>query len=291
MHCPFSTPDYLAGLSNIGIVDTHTERPVSVLKRRIPDTDLFDGVGPWPYRWITNDGVIEDLVTGFRHLLTLSVVTHPGWVSSPALAAKAEFRLLKQHYMFDPAKPRPSLSRRSHRRVMDADKRGHFSAVSLVRERLKIIALYQALKDRRSLSGGLFDMPPSHFEAIAGLPNAAFFKVSDSEDIGAMACGIIVDDLLQILHLVTTEHGLTWNASYLMMHGLQEYVRDHGLRLLTGGMPMAGSNGLAAFKAKWTNAFLPVHLLCIVNDHATTEKLKYNKTTSIEYFPPYRKPL
>lgn len=289
MLCPFSDPDYLAGLSNIGTVDTHAEQQVSVLKRKIPGTDFFDGVGPWPYRWITDESVLETLTTGFRHLLTLSVVTHPGWVPPYTKTTKTEIRLLKQHYMFDPAKPYRPLSRRSQRRVVDADKRGHFSVLSSLPEKLKIIPLYQVLKDRRGFSGGLFDMPSSHFEAIARLPNAAFFQVRDDEGIGAMACGVIIDDLLQILHLVTTEHGLKWNASYLMMHGLQEYVRDHRLRLLTGGMPMAGSNGLAAFKTKWANTFLPVHLLCIVNDPATTNRLAESSPPQNGYFPPYRK--
>lgn len=288
MQCPFSSADYLDGLSNIGVTDSHPEWPIAVLRRGISGTDFEDGVGPWPYRWITGDCDVDMLLEGFRHLVTLSVVTHPGWLPSPAIAARTEIRLLKQHYMFDPAKPTPTLSRRAHRRVIDADRRGRFEEVLNSHDRLKIIQLYQALKIRRGFTGGFFDMPSRHFEALSRLPNAAFFQVQDSQAIGAMACGLIIDDLLQVLHLVTTEHGLTWNASYLLMHGLQEYVRCRGLRLLTGGMPMSGSSGLAAFKARWANAFLPVHLLCIVNDHSTMRQLASERPSSSNYFPPYR---
>ncbi len=288
MDCPFSSTDYLSGLSNIGNVDQHPEWPLAVLRRGIPCTDHVDGVGPWPYRWITDDHDIDMLLEGFRHLVTLSVVTHPGWMPSQAITAKTEIRLLKQHYMFDPAKPTPALSRRAHRRVMDADKRGRFEVVASDPERLQIIHLYQQLKLRRGFTGGLFDMPPRHFEAISRLPNAVFFQVRDNDSIGAMACGLIINDFLQVLHLVTTEHGLTWNASYLMMHGLQDYVRRHGLRLLTGGMPMSGTKGLATFKSRWANAFLPVHLLCIVNDAATANQLAAGRASSSDYFPRYR---
>lgn len=288
MQCPFSSVDYLDGLSNIGAVDQHPELPLAVLRRGIPCTGHVDGVGPWPYRWITDDHDVEMLLEGFRHFVTLSVVAHPGWVPSPSIAVRTEIRLLKQHYTFDPAKPTPALSRRAHRRVMDADRRGCFEVVTSCPEQLQISQLYQELKLRRGLTGGFFDMPPRHFEAITRLPNSVFFRVRDDEDIGAMACGLVIDDLLQVLHLVTTGHGLTWNASYLMMHSLQQYARRHGLRLLTGGMPMSGSNGLAAFKERWANAFLPVHLLCIVNDPITANRLAAGRPSSRDYFPPYR---
>lgn len=131
-------------------------------------------------------------------------------------------------------------------------------------------------------------MPPRHFEAIDRLPNSVFFQVRDNHGIGAMACGLNVNGFLQVLHLVTTEYGLTWNASYLMMHGLQEYVRRHGIRLLTGGMPISGTKGLATFKARWANAFLPVYLLCIVNDAAKASQLAERRPSSNDYFPRYR---
>jgi hypothetical protein len=288
IQCPFSSVDYLKGLSNIGTVDRHPDLPHAVLRRRIPCTNHDDGVGPWPYRWITDDHDIEVLREGFRHLVTLSVVTHPGWAPSPAIAARTEIRLLKQHYVFDPARPTPALSQRAHRRVMDADRRGRFEVVTSCPEQLQISQLYQQLKFRRGLTGGFFDMPQRHFEAITRLPNAVFFRVRDDEDIGAMACGLVIDDLLQLLHFVTAEPGLTWNASYLMMHSLQEYVRRHGLRLLTGGMPMRGSKGLATFKNRWVNALLPVHLLCIVNDPSTADRLAAGRPCARDYFPSYR---
>jgi hypothetical protein len=288
MFCPFSSVDYLEGLSNIGTVDRHPELPYAVLQRRIPDTDHVDGVGPWPYRCVTNDHDIEVLRDGFPHLVTLSVVTHPGWTPSLPIAASTDIRLLKQHCMFDPAKPAPALSRRAHRRLMDADHRGRFEVVTSILEQLEMAGLYQQLKLRRGLIGGFFDMPPHHFATITRLPDAVFFRVSDDQGIGAMACGLIINDLLQILHFVTTEHGLTWNASYLMMHSLQEYVRQRGLHLLTGGMPMSGSKGLSTFKNRWANAYLPVYLLCIVNDHATAARLAAGRDSPCDYFPVYR---
>ena len=288
LRCPFSSIDYLEGLSNIGDIDRHPDLLHAVLRRGIPGTNLFDGVGPWPYCWISGKHDIEVFCHGFRHLVTLSVVTHPGWEPSRAITAKADFRLLKQHYVYDPSKPTPTLSKRALRRLIEADYRGKFEVVTSRPEQLVVSDLYEQLKLRRCLTGGFFDLPRQHFASISRLPGAIFFRVSDEQGIGTMACGLIISDFLQILHFVTTSHGLSWNASYLMMHGLQEYVRHNGLRLLTGGMPMSGSAGLSIFKKRWANAYLPVYLLGVVNDHAAAATLGAGCDCSCAYFPAYR---
>lgn len=287
--CPFSTVDYLHGLSNIGIVDQHPVLPVAVLRRQIPGTCNFDGVGPWPYRWISNESDIKIFTEGFRHLVSLCVVTHPGWKPSIALAGKVSIRPLKDHFVFDPEKPAPTLSRRAIKRLKSAANRGIFEVVTLRNEQLKIVGLYEQLKFRRNLTGGYFDMSMNHFDSIARLPGAVFFRVSDHYDVGAMACGVIINNFLQILHIVPTVYGLRWNASYLMMHGLQDYVQQYGMILLTGGMPASGTVGLSIFKNRWANAFLPVNMLCIVNDRETAAKLVFEYGYHPNYFPNYRK--
>lgn len=286
--CPFSTLDYLHGLSNIGDVDEHPVLPIAVLRRKIYSTCNFDGVGPWPYRWISEKSDIEVFTEGFQHLVSLCIVTHPGWKPSNALAKKVNIRPLKDHFIFDPEKSTPTLSRRAIKRLKSAGNRGIFEVIISKPEQKIIARLYKELKFRRNLTSGYFDLPENHFDSITRLPGAVFFRVKDSNDVGAMACGVIINDFLQILHIVPTEYGLSWNASYLMMHGLQEYVRHQGLILLTGGMPASGTVGLSIFKNRWANAFLPVQMLCIVNDKATAAKLAFEYGDHPEYFPNYR---
>ena len=148
--------------------------------------------------------------------------------------------------------------------------------------------VYEALVRRRNLTGGFFDMPRSHMASIARMQGSRFFRVTNQQGLGAIACGVIVNEFLQMLHIIPTESGLTWNASYLMMKGLQDYVRQNHLILLTGGMPAGGSDGLHTFKQRWTNICFPVNMICISNDPVTagklTEKLGYHNN----YFPHYR---
>jgi hypothetical protein len=286
--CPFSSVDYLQGLSNIGVVDQHPNPSFAVLQRQIHDTCNIDGIGPWPYRWISNESDIEVFNEDFRHLVTLCVVTHPGWEPSSAIAKKVNIQPLKEHFVFNPDKSTPKLSKRAIQRLKKAEHRGNFEVISSLDEQLIITDLYEQLKLRRNLIGGFFDMPMNHFASIARLPESVFFQVRDSSAVGAMACGVVINDFLQILHIVPTEYGLTWNASYLMMYGLQDYVRQQGLILLTGGMPDGGSQGLSIFKKRWANDFISVKMLCIVNDQTTATKLAAKFGNNSNYFPNYR---
>ncbi len=101
--CPFNTEFYARGLSNIGEVEMDPTFRIPVLRRPIAGTTLSDGVGPWPYLWIENDSDIEKLYVSFRHLVTLSVVTQPGYIPK---AQGGDAKLLKQHYVYDPSLPR-----------------------------------------------------------------------------------------------------------------------------------------------------------------------------------------
>ena len=134
---------------------------------------------------------------------------------------------------------------------------------------MKLPSIYEALKVRRGLTGTFVDFPLRHFETIADIENGVFFRATNSAGVGAMACGVLYRDMLQILHTAISQDGLRWNASYLLMHGLQSFARDKGVRLLTGGMPAGGSEGLRIFKQRWANRFEPVYLLRIINDRAS----------------------
>ncbi|HMP75230.1 MAG TPA: hypothetical protein PKE12_02925 [Kiritimatiellia bacterium] len=283
--CPFSTRAYLRGLSHVGEPVEHPSAPLAILRRPIANTNLYDGAGPWPYRWMADETDADLLRDGFRDMVTLTVVTHPGWTPP---AGRPEYRLLKQHYVYDSARPAPALSRRARMRLHRAESRGSFDVLTDAAARLEIIPLYAALARRRSLADGLFDLPAEHFRGIADLPHAVFYRVADGNATGAMACGVVLGEFLQILHFVTTENGLSWNASYLLMYAMQQEARKNGWRLLTGGMPATGSPGLHAFKSKWSNAFLPVHLLCLVNDQAAYARLAAQRAHATSYFPAYR---
>lgn len=83
-----------------------------------------------------------------------------------------------------------------------------------------MVPLYAEMIQRKGLAGGFFDMGPRHFASIARLDCGVFFRVARDGRTGAMACGVIFAGMLQILHTAMSLDGLSWNASYLLMHGL-----------------------------------------------------------------------
>jgi hypothetical protein len=285
--CPFNTEAYAAGLVHLGVPEMHPARGFPILRRPIAATGLHDGVGPWPYLWIEDRADLAALYEDFRHLVTLTVVTQPGYVPK---ARGDDAILLKQHFVYDPGLPSPVLSRRTLARLRRSEAIGTFAIVRDAAERMVMADLYEGLKLRRQLTGSFFDKGARHFQAIAGLESSIFFRVSGPAGVGAMACGVLFGGMLQILHMVTSEDGLRWNASYLLMQGLQAFARDRGVRMLTGGMPASGRDGLRIFKERWANAFEPVYLLRIVNDPARYAALCAAMPSDGGFFPAYRRP-
>ncbi len=139
--CPFNTEFYARGLENIGQVEMDPAFRIPVLRRSIDGTALSDGVGPWPYLWIESEADITKLYESFRHLVTLSVVTQPGYVPK---AKGGDAKLLKQHYVYDPSLPRRPLSRRARERLLRCEAHAAFEVISDKKQQMEIVGLYEA---------------------------------------------------------------------------------------------------------------------------------------------------
>lgn len=283
--CPFNTLGYVAGLSHIGQPERNRAGTFHILRRLIPNSPLFDGMGPWPYLWIEDAATLAALRDDFRHFVSITVVAQPGFV--PAVPF-GEATLLKQHFVYDPRLPRPALSARARSRLRRAERVSDFRIVTDAGRQARMMTMYEGVKARRGLAGGYFDFAAQHFDSIHRLEAAVFFEVGNTAGIGAMACGVRFQDMVQILHIASSEAGLSWDASYRLMSGLQDYADDRRLRLFTGGMPETGSSGLLTFKTRWSNSFEPVYLVRITNDRARYAALCNERAGDTDYFPRYR---
>jgi len=286
-HCPFNTAAYVSGLTSIGTLEPHGSGRFSLLSRAVAGTPWQDGVGPWPYLWIDGPDMLDALRDDFRHFVTVTAVLQPGYVPPAGMTGA---RLFKEHFVYDPGLPTPALSRRSRDRLAACRERARFVEVTRREDRLEMVSLYRRLVERRGLGGSYVDLPVAHFESIADLACSVFFKVADADGTGAMACGARFGDMLQVLHMASTDEGLRWNASYLLMAGMQDYARDHGIKLLTGGMPDAAASSLGTFKTRWANDRMPVYMLQIVNQPERYAALCADVPAGTAFFPAYRTP-
>jgi hypothetical protein len=286
--CPFNSVFYTSGLSSIGAPEPHHSGRLSLLRRPIEGTALFDGMGSWPYQWIDGPEDIDCLYEDFRHLVSVTVVTQPGYVPR---GRGEDAVLLKQHYVYDPALPAPALSARAQARLNRCADIATFECATDSARCARMTEMYEQLMIRRGLRGSYVDFPARHFEVIDTLPCGLFFQVRGDVGVGAMCCGVRFGDMLQILHTASSPEGLRWDASYLLMAGLQAYARENGVRLLTGGMPSGGSEGLRIFKQRWSNRFEPAYLLRIVNNPAQYAALSAANASATSFFPAYRAPV
>lgn len=286
---PFQTSAYLAGLATLGTPCKDRDGVIRVLRRQIPGSPLADGVGPWPYLWITGAADLAALQDQHPELVTITAVTQPGYVP-PRQGVDSVF--LKDHFIYDPRLPKPQLSARATLRLRRA------MAISTVeiaqdpaakgRLAAAMIRLYRAQALRRGFSGFFHSLPDRHFTALAEMPAGRFFCVTIEGAPAAMACAATHEDQIQILHIALSDHGLRQNASYVLMQALQDYAEATGTRLLTGGMPEGARPSLGTFKQRWANSTAPVHLLRIVNDPARYRTLSGDAETE-GFFPAYRR--
>jgi hypothetical protein len=284
--CPFNSVFYTSGLGSIGEPEPDHSGRLSLLRRSIAGTALFDGMGSWPYQWIGGPEDIDCLYEDFRHLVSVTVVTQPGYVPR---GRGEDAVLLKQHFVYDPALPTPPLSARAQARLDRCADIARFECATDSARCARMTQMYEQLMIRRGLRGSYVDFPACHFEVIAALPCGLFFQVRGDDGVGAMCCGVRFGDMLQILHTASSPEGLRWDASYLLMAGLQAYAREHGVRVLTGGMPTGGSEGLRIFKQRWSNRFEPAFLLRIINN--PTEYAALSRGCATSFFPAYRAPV
>jgi len=259
---------------------------VPVLRRSIPGSPLFDGLGPWPYMSVTRSDDIPALSDAFADLVTLTVVTQPGYRPSPE---RGDVVHLKQHFLFDPGRPFPTLSRKTRGHLRRGQKRWAFGTVEDFHERMDMERLYDDLRRRRGLTGGFFDFPHVHFETLAQLENTLFFRVGDSEAAVGMTCGAIFEDRLQLLHIALAEAGLQQDASYVLMQGVLDFCRDRRLLLLMGGTPRHAGAGVERFKARWSNRQEAVNLVQIINQPLAYADL-CRTACDTTFFPAYRRP-
>lgn len=284
LSCPFNAASYAAGLPHLGSVEVSPSAPAAILRRSVTGTPHFDGLGPWPYLWIETPDQVTALARAFPHLLTVTAVTQPGF---RPLRHGSEVGYFKDHYLYDPARPFPSLSKKTRDHLRRAEENCTVDIVTPFDERMAIAALYDELRGRRGLAGTFFDFPCIHFETVARHESAIFFRVKIAGGVCAMACGVAFGDWIQLLHIAISDEGLRQAASYGLMHFMLEFARDERRLLCMGGLPRYGDEGLKRFKARWSNRREPVYMLRLVNDRAAYAELIRGREES-RYFPAYR---
>ena len=287
----FHSASYVQCFAHLGQVRQGSGARAPVHVRQIPGSDLSDGLLPYPYSWLTGDDIAV-IAEEHSDLVTLTGVIAPGFDARRHADTSmiSAIRPYKSHFIFDPQRPPPSLSRRSRRNVARGLQSWRFgvSTGSDIAESLH--GLNTDMVRRRGLSGTVFDAPVTHFADLCRLAETEVFTVRDGAEFGSIAVGVRGPGGLHLLHLLNSEEGLRRDAAAALMSHLVGIFQDRGERLYLGGVP-AGAVGIERFKRRWTNMNEATMLVTVVIDRLANEQLARRVASGLtDHFPEYRQP-
>jgi hypothetical protein len=258
---------------------------VPVLRRRIPGTDLHDGILSWPYVLADPGELAASLEQDGSGLVSVTGTV----LSTNPPPPDGSFVARDAHYAFDPASGPIRYSPRTRAHIARGQ-RAHGDVMwSALASDVEVHALYQDAVRRYTLTGGFFDFPVEHFSFFAGRPGAEVVVIPGRDGPAAMACLLQSDGDTHVIHFVVGDTGLRTDAGPVLAAALIERATQRGSRVFFAGVPAAGRPGLATFKARFTNTRVPVWLARIVLDVDTYQALSAQGETS--YFPAYRDPV
>jgi len=269
-----------------------------ILKRSIPGTSYFDGMGCYPIFMCEDWSCLEnDLDSIETKLVSVSLVTDPFGQYTPQELLryfKDIARPYKEHFVVD-------LQRRPEEFVSGHHQRNSKKALEMVnieicQEPIRILdewdALYRNLIDRHNING-LTRFSRESFATQLSVPGiVAFRAVYEDRTVGILLWYLTSERGYYHLGAYSTE-GYQLNASFALFWILLEYFANMGLRWLNLGAG-AGSNGdgndgLTRFKRGWSTETRTAYFCGRVFD-----PVKYQKIVSMRsldntgYFPAYR---
>lgn len=290
----FDTPAYCLSLPHLGQPFPVASLVSPLLLRPIPGTDHNDAIGPWPYASAPSParlaGVLEELRT--TSLVTATLFVRPdataGWLGNeegPPLPGVEAVRL-KDHYVLDPALPRPGRRPKTRRNLAIAARHWRISPVPHT-QLAELGAQFQnQLAARRHISP-IADVPAGHFAVLAGLNGIETMAAVDEDGIGALLIAARAHGETHLLHLFTAPRVVRTCGTYLLMAtALDQWSRD-GCVYLGGAPSSADGPGIAKFKARWANRTAAAMLLKVILNTSLYQHLT-DARPATSFFPAYR---
>ena len=269
-----------------------------LLKRLIPETTLFDGMGPYPIFACQNwAGLESDLEQIGKDLVSLSLVTDPfGEYTQQDLQRyfKDIARPYKEHFVIDLNKNPEDFISRHHRRNIRKAKQN--LTVEICTNPIKFLdewcELYDNLIERHSIQG-ITKFSRQSFAMQLRVPGILAFK--------AVVEGITVGMLLWYkqgdvgyYHLgAYSPLGYQTKASFALFNTLIEYFTDTGLKWLNLGAGAGQHNnahdGLSRFKQGWSTGTRTAYFCGRIFDPEKYQQITVARNMPpTDFFPAYR---
>lgn len=293
----YAHPNYALSLQEFGEPRELPRCGGWILVRPIPGTPYKDAMGCYPLfacrDWTK---LHEDLEYVGSDLVSLVLVTDTFSGITPASLEQCFdlVRPFKTHYIIDLSHPLESFVDKKHRyyarkSLKQLEVEVSLAPVYYLDEWLK---LYKNLIRRHNISG-ISAFSSKSFEIQLQIPGM-IIATGRFEDQVIGANLIIIKDGVAYWHLAAfSPDGYKIGASYGIFWNSLEYLRDNGVRFydIGGGAGTTddAEDGLAKFKADWSNDERRVYLCCRIFDRKKYESICQQKQIKdVNYFPAYR---
>lgn len=291
-------PLYASSLDNFG---EPIELPTSkgwILKRPIPGTAAFDGMGCYPIFMCEDWSSLEkDLDWIGTQLVSLSLVTDPFGKYDPQELSrwfKDVAKPYKAHFVVD-------LQQQPEEFVSGHHQRNARKALEMVEVEVcpepavfleEWISLYGHLIERHRIRGTAKFSPQAFARQLSVPGIVAFRAIAKKEPVGMLLWYIHGD--IGYYHLgAYSPEGYKIKASFALFWILIKYFADLGLKWLSlgagAGLYNYGQDGLSRFKHGWsTNTRTAYFLGRIFDPQKYQELVIASGATGVDFFPRYR---
>lgn len=269
-----------------------------ILKRPIPGTHEFDGMGCYPIFACQDWSALPtDLAQVAGQLICLSVVTDPfgRYNQQDLLNAFVDIaRPYKQHFVIDLAQAPESFVATHHQR--NAVKALRTVAVDVSASPLVFLdewlSLYAHLIERHHIQG-MTRFSREAFSRQLSVPGALAFRARVAgETIGMLLW--YVQGQVAYYHLgAYSPEGYDRNASFALFWQALEHFTSHGLQWLSlgagAGVQGNETDGLTRFKRGWSTGTRTAYFCGRIFDHKKyREIVTTQRTPPTDFFPAYR---
>lgn len=271
-----------------------------ILKRNIPNTVRFDGMGCYPLFCCRNwANLFLDMENLKEEIISLSIVTDPFGQYDKSLLEDTfhdQCYAYKEHYIIDlHKKPSQFISAHHQKNIKIAKTEGN--AVHLCKKPGRDLddwnRLYRNLIVRHNIVGITAFSKDSFAEQLQ-VPGIKVFKAINNGMTTGMLLWYTMGEVAYYHLGAYSKQGYTTRASFALFQAAIEYFADSGTRWLSLGAGAGVTNdavdGLSRFKRGWATGTRSVFFGGKIFDQRAYDKLSFeNSSLESNYFPAYRK--
>lgn len=290
--------DYALSLREFGEPQALVNAGGWLLKRSIPESNVYDAMGCYPlFSCLNWERLYRDLDELKDQWVTVSFVTDPfAVISAPKLNQffKDVCVPFKEHFVIDLSLQRGTYVSNHHKRyTKKALNKVEFKICEQPEENLKEwVDLYSHLIRRHSIKG-IPRFSPEILKKQMNIPGCIVFQAMKDNQIVGMQLWYQMQDKVYYHLGASNDEGYRCYSAFAIFWEAIDYFKKQGIRWLSlgsgAGVKPNSNDGLSQFKRGWANTSRTVYFCGAITQKKHYENLiKKRNASTRDYFPGYR---